>query len=215
MRPPTILMAKRIFCGSLKKAGKPANRNKDDKVTGRRRQNHLFTLSPFHLFTPSPCHPFTLSEMLSIMNTNQPLDPLLSFIDEHLDQPLSVEALAQQVYLSRYHFIRSFQRAFHQTPHQYLMNRRIDKAKELLATSALPVTEICLAVGFESLGSFSTLFRNTVGWPPSVYRARVLEQRRNPYKFIPGCMCTMYGLRPTAQESNFEEAKSEQACYSD
>jgi AraC-like DNA-binding protein len=140
------------------------------------------------------------------MSSNYTFDLIPGFIDEHLEQPLSVDDLAQQVYLSRYHFIRSFQRAFHQTPHQYLMHRRINKAKELLANSTLPVTEICLAVGFESLGSFSTLFRNTVGWPPSVYRARVLEQRRNPYKFIPGCMCTVYGLRPAAQESNFEEA---------
>jgi len=142
---------------------------------------------------------------LSTMSAKHNLAPLLGFIDDHLDQPLSVDDLARQVHLSRYHFIRRFQRILHQTPHQYLMNRRLSKAKELLANSELPVTEICLAVGFESLGSFSTLFRNVVGWPPSVYRARVIEQRRNPYKFIPGCMCTMYGLR-TAKESNFEEA---------
>ena len=147
-----------------------------------------------------------------MMTTNQPLDAILDFIDEHLDQPLSVDELAQRAYLSRYHFIRRFQRAYQQTPHQYVINRRLAKAKEMLANSELPVTEICLAVGFESLGSFSTLFRQVVGWPPSVYRARVLAQRRNPYQFIPGCMCTMFGLQPTPQERNFEEAKPEQAC---
>ena len=146
------------------------------------------------------------------MSAYHHLDPILRFIDEHLDQPLSVEELAQRAYLSRFHFIRQFQRAFQQTPHQYVMNRRLQQAKALLANSDLPVTEICLAVGFESLGSFSTLFRNVVGWPPSVYRARVLEQRRNPYKFIPGCMCTMHGLHPTPQERNFQEAKAEQVC---
>ncbi|MEZ4729479.1 MAG: AraC family transcriptional regulator [Caldilineaceae bacterium] len=146
------------------------------------------------------------------MNTNHTLDPILKFIEEHLDQPLAVDELAQRAHLSRYHFIRRFQRAFHQTPHQYVINRRLAKAKELLAHSTLSVTEICFAVGFESLGSFSTLFRNSVGWSPSIYRARVLEQRRNPYKFIPGCMCLMYGLSPSAEERNFQEAKTEQTC---
>ncbi|MEZ4866297.1 MAG: AraC family transcriptional regulator [Caldilineaceae bacterium] len=125
---------------------------------------------------------------------DQSLELTRQFMDDHLDQPLSVDELARRAHRSRYHFIRSFQRAFHQTPHQYLIQRRLEKAKALLADSNLPVTEICLVVGFTSLGSFSTLFRNSVGWPPSVYRARVWEQRRNPYKFIPGCMCTMFGL---------------------
>ena len=147
-----------------------------------------------------------------MMTTNHTFDALLNFIDEHLDQPLSVDELAQRAYLSRYHFIRRFQRAVQQTPHQYVMNRRLAKAKELLATSELPITEICLAVGFESLGSFSTLFRQVVGWSPSIYRARVLAQRHNPYKFIPGCMCTMFGLHPAPQERNFEEAQTEQTC---
>ncbi|MCE7986221.1 MAG: AraC family transcriptional regulator [Caldilinea sp. CFX5] len=146
------------------------------------------------------------------MTANHHLEPILRFIDEHLDQPLSVDELAQRAYLSRFHFIRQFQRLVHQTPHQYVMNRRLQRAKELLANSDLPVTEVCLAVGFESLGSFSTLFRTVVGWSPSVYRARVLEQRRNPYKFIPGCMCAMFGLHPPSQESNFQEAKAEQVC---
>jgi AraC-like DNA-binding protein len=108
--------------------------------------------------------------------------------------------------LSLYHFIRLFQRTFFATPHQYLIHKRVEKAKQLLAQNELSVTEICFAVGFESLGSFSTLFHKTVGWSPSIYRARVLEQRRNPYKFIPGCVCTMYQLTPEAKLSNFQEA---------
>ena len=63
-----------------------------------------------------------------------------------------VEELAQRAYLSRFHFIRHFQQVIHQTPHQYVISRRLQRAKELLANSDLPVTEICLAVGFESLG---------------------------------------------------------------
>lgn len=134
------------------------------------------------------------------------------YIDEHLDQPLPVDELATRAHLSRYHFIRQFRRVYHRTPHQYVIHRRLERAKELLANSELPITEICLAVGFASLGSFSTLFRRVVGWSPSIYRARVWEQRHNPYKFIPGCMCTMFGISSTAQERNFQEAKTEQLC---
>lgn len=134
------------------------------------------------------------------------LERARAFIDEHWDQPLSLDEMARCAHLSRYHFIRLFQRAFYATPHQYLMHTRVEKAKQLLAQSELSVTEICFAVGFESVGSFSTLFHKTVGWSPSIYRARVLEQWRNPYKFIPGCVCTMYGLMPVAKERNFQEA---------
>ncbi len=140
------------------------------------------------------------------MNPLPELERARTFIDEHLDQPLSLDDMAAHAYLSRYHFIRLFQRAFYETPYQYLMRKRIEKAKELLAHSPLSITDICFAVGFESLGSFSTLFHKTVGWSPSIYRARVLEQRRNPYKFIPGCMCTMHGLTPSPKERNFQEA---------
>ncbi len=128
------------------------------------------------------------------MTTLQQLEAARAFIDEHFDQPLSLDEVAQQVHLSRYYFIRQFRRHFYETPHQYLTRKRLDRAKYLLANSALPVTDICFAVGFESVGSFSALFHKTVGWAPSVYRARVWEQRRNPYKFIPGCFCTMYAL---------------------
>ncbi|MEZ4713520.1 MAG: AraC family transcriptional regulator [Caldilineaceae bacterium] len=128
------------------------------------------------------------------MTQAQPMQKLADFIDQNLDHPLTVDDLAQRVHLSPYHFIRRFQAAFHQTPHQYVINRRLERAKALLANSELPVTEICLSVGFESLGSFSTLFRKQVGWSPSVYRARVWAQRRTPLKFIPGCMRLMHGI---------------------
>ncbi|HXW01597.1 MAG TPA: AraC family transcriptional regulator [Anaerolineae bacterium] len=130
------------------------------------------------------------------MNTLDQLTSVRAFIDEHFDQPLSLDELAQRAYLSRYHFIRLFRRCFYETPHQYLTRKRIEKAKYLLAYSNLSVTDICFSVGFASMGSFSTLFHKTVGWSPSAYRARVWEQQRNPYRFIPGCFCTMYKLSP-------------------
>ncbi len=109
-------------------------------------------------------------------------------IDHHFAQRLSTSSLARAANLSRYHFIRRFQAAVFETPHRYLMRRRIEQAKLLLATTEMPVTEICFEVGFESLGSFSYLFRREVGFAPSVYRARCYEQRANPQRFIPNCL---------------------------
>jgi transcriptional regulator GlxA family with amidase domain len=136
------------------------------------------------------------------MSTLDQLQAVRAFMDEHFDEPLSLDELAQQAHFSRYHFIRLFHRFFYETPHQYLIRKRLEKAKYLLANSSLSVTDICFAVGFESMGSFSLLFHQTVGWPPSVYRARVWEQRRFPYKFIPGCFCTMYQLSPQANDTS-------------
>ena len=119
-----------------------------------------------------------------------------AFIDEHYDLPLDLEQIAGQASFSRYHFLRLFRGAFDQTPHQYLTERRIAKAKELLSSSELSVTEVCFAVGFDSLGSFSALFHRHVGHAPSLYRARVFSGWRSPYQDIPLCFVTMFGLRP-------------------
>ena len=133
------------------------------------------------------------------MTTSEQLESVRVYMDQHFDQPLLLDELAQRIYLSRYHFIRQFRRYFHVTPRQYLIQKRIDQAKYLLANSDLSVTDICFTVGFESVGSFSSRFHSLVGWAPSIYRARIWEQRRNPLKFIPGCYRTMYGLSPSAK----------------
>ncbi len=116
-------------------------------------------------------------------------------IDTQYAQPLDLDELARIANFSRYHFLRAFRRAFHATPHEYLTRKRIERAKELLAQSELTVTEICFEVGFESLGSFSTLFHKLVGWSPSIYRARAWEMQKNPLKFIPNCYVIMHGIR--------------------
>lgn len=136
-----------------------------------------------------------------------------AFIDAQLDRPLNLDEISRRAHFSRYHFIRLFHKMFQETPYQYLKRRRIERAKEMLANSDLSVTEICFEVGFESLGSFSAIFHKVVGWSPSLYRARVFEQRRTPFKFIPGCFRIMYGLKLYAEERNFREAQGEQACY--
>jgi transcriptional regulator GlxA family with amidase domain len=114
-------------------------------------------------------------------------DRVFEYIDRNLGRPLRVARLARIVGLSEFHFIRAFRAATGQTPHQYLRARRIARAEELLVTTPLPVTEICTAVGFNSLGSFSSVFRRFTGESPSAYRAK---RRRTPY--IPGCFVRMY-----------------------
>ena len=109
------------------------------------------------------------------------------FIDERYAGSIRVAALARLAGVSTFHFIRAFRQATGLTPHQYLRDRRIARARELLVQTPLPVTEICDAVGFQSLGSFSSLFRRLTGESPAAYRAR---RRRNVY--IPGCFVRMY-----------------------
>ncbi|MDQ2691098.1 MAG: AraC family transcriptional regulator [Chloroflexota bacterium] len=116
-------------------------------------------------------------------------------IDAQYARPLDLDELARAAHFSRYHFLRAFRRLFHATPHECLTRKRIERAKELLAQSELTVTEICFQVGFESLGSFSTLFHKIVGWSPSIYRARAWEMRKNPLKFIPNCYVIMHGIQ--------------------
>jgi len=127
--------------------------------------------------------------------SNESLQRARELIDAHYSQPLDLNELSQAANLSRYHFLRAFRGAFQMTPHEYLTRKRIERAKELLAESDLLVTEICFEVGFESLGSFSTLFHRIAGWSPSIYRARAWEMRKNPLKFIPNCYVIMHGIQ--------------------
>src|SRR5437870_13872297 len=136
----------------------------------------------------------------SIMKTNgsdihQRLCRARSFIDECYDLPLDLREISKQACLSRYHFLRLLRNAFETTPHQYLIQRRIERAKELLRRRGLSVTDVCFEVGFQSLGSFSSLFRKCVGHAPINYRRR----ERESLKRVPGCFILMYGLKPTDQ----------------
>jgi AraC-like DNA-binding protein len=117
-------------------------------------------------------------------------------IDERYAQPLVVEDVARAAGLSLYHFIREFRRAFGCTPGRYLRERRLTRARQLLAVSDLPVTEVCFAVGFESLGSFCTLFRKSEGTTPAAYRGaqRASRASRCATPFVPGCFLHMQGV---------------------
>ena len=115
------------------------------------------------------------------------LGEVRAYIDRHYERPLTVERLAKLAGLSTYHFIRAFRADAGQTPHQYLRARRIARASELLVTTPMPVTEICDAIGFQSLGSFSSLFRRLTGETPAAYRAA--RRKSAP---IPACFVRMY-----------------------
>jgi AraC-like DNA-binding protein len=119
-----------------------------------------------------------------------------TLLDRRYDSPITVEDLSREVALSPYYLIRAFRHAYKQTPHQYLVGRRIARAKELLRNSELSITEICAAVGFESLGSFSTLFRKVAGISPSAYRG---SSRPAPARaYIPFCVCLLHGIEDLA-----------------
>lgn len=91
-------------------------------------------------------------------------------VDSRYREPLDLEALSRAAHVSPRHFSRSFRRTFGETPHQYLLTRRIERARHLLRTTDLRVAEICVAVGFTSVGSFTTTFRRHVGVSPTGYR---------------------------------------------
>jgi AraC family transcriptional regulator len=92
------------------------------------------------------------------------------FIEEHLADEVRLNALADLVDLSPYHFARAFKQSFGVPPHRYHISRRIERAKELLATPSSSVTDVALAVGFAETSSFSAAFRKTTGYAPSEYR---------------------------------------------
>jgi len=87
-----------------------------------------------------------------------------------LDQPLDLTRVARSAALSAYHFHRAFKRLFGETPHAYLTRRRMERARQLLRSTEMSVTHVCLACGYESAGSFSSLFRKYCGVSPAEYR---------------------------------------------
>ena len=116
-------------------------------------------------------------------------------IDRSYAEPLDLDALAGEAGYSRYHFARAFAAAYGETPRAYLTRRRIERAKTLLRTANLSVTEICFLVGFSSVGSFSSRFRRLVGRSPSEYRDEAVARAGAPP--IPGCVVMMW-TRPTS-----------------
>ena len=118
------------------------------------------------------------------------------------DAPVSIRDIAREADVSQFHFIRQFEAVFGRTPHQYRIDSRIERAKNLLVAGDLSVTDVCLEVGFSSLGSFSTLFANRVGEAPSSFRRRYWALGRPPVvpdgSLHPGCLTLMWHLPAAA-----------------
>lgn len=112
------------------------------------------------------------------------------FIDANYSAPIDLNNISDEAHFSKFLFIRLFKLIYCYTPHQYLTKVRIEKAKLLLAQQ-ISVTEACYAVGFDSVASFTGLFKRKVGITPSTYRQQQLrrqaEAKSNPLKFVPGC----------------------------
>lgn len=117
-------------------------------------------------------------------------------MDREYAQPLVVEELARGAYMSPGHFSRQFRRAYGESPYAYLMTRRIERAKALLRRGDMSVTEVCMAVGCTSLGSFSARFTELVGETPTAYRAR----DHRALTSMPGCVAKDV-TRPTRRPS--------------
>src|SRR4051794_1656861 len=117
--------------------------------------------------------------------------------------PLGVDDLARVAGLSRAHFSREFRRAFGESPHAYLLTRRLERAAALLRMTDRSVADICVSVGLTSVGSFTTSFRRMFGVPPATYRARYPPAAAHVQ--VPWCVRRAYG-RP--QHRTFREDSS-------
>ena len=120
--------------------------------------------------------------------------------DARYFEPLGVDDLARAARLSRAHFSREFRRAFGESPHAYLLTRRLERAAALLRTTDRSIVEICFAVGLQSLGSFTTSFTRTYGMPPRAYRKTFPPAAASA--LVPTCVLRAHGRR---QRSTFRE----------
>jgi len=120
------------------------------------------------------------------------------FIDEHYTEPIDLDGIAGEASFSKFHFLRLFRMAYGQTPSQYLQRVRIEAARKLLE-KGVPVSETCSRVGFESLTSFSGLFKRQIGQSPSDYQRKQRQRqeniRKDPLEFIPGCFAESRGWK--------------------
>jgi transcriptional regulator GlxA family with amidase domain len=132
----------------------------------------------------------------AVEDTNRRMLRARDAMDRDYAKPLDVPTLARIAYVSEAHFIRTFRATFGETPHRYLQRRRVERAMFLLRETDRSVSEICLDVGFASLGSFGRTFREIVGESPTTYRMRAADLRA-----VPACFA-----RAWTRPSSFGEA---------
>jgi AraC-like DNA-binding protein len=119
------------------------------------------------------------------------------FIDDNYHEAINLDDISQKAFLSRFHFHRLFCQIYKKTPHEYLRRKRIEKAKDLLSENK-QVMDVCNEVGFESIGSFSALFKKEIGFAPTYYRnmawLKKQQAKDEPKRFIPHCFIESYKL---------------------
>ena len=123
--------------------------------------------------------------------------------DARYSEPLGVDELAAAAGLSRAHFSREFRRAFGVSPHAYLLTRRLERAAALLRNTDNSVAEICLAVGLQGIGSFTTSFKRTFGRTPTEYRASFPPA--SDQAMVPGCILRAHA---TPKHRTFREDRA-------
>lgn len=120
------------------------------------------------------------------------------FIDSNFAEPIDLKAIADEARFSKFHFVRTFREIYGKTPHQYLTWVRVERAKELLGAGEA-VTKVCFSVGFDSVSSFTGLFKRRVGETPAVFQKRELRKRSElatvPLKHIPDCFASKSGWK--------------------
>lgn len=177
---------------------------------------------PFHLEAVSPQKPakfgqtfppkmtFYQQQVLSIRDRVFPKDYLCQqvirakeLIDKHFNDPITLRDMANEASFSKFHFLRQFKLVYGKTPHQYLIEVRIEQAKLFLQTD-LSIAEICFAVGFDSVSSFKGLFKRYTGVTPTAYRNRLSSQSplsQSSLRFLPFFL--------SLKKSNFQDAQSD------
>jgi AraC-like DNA-binding protein len=127
------------------------------------------------------------------------------YIDKSFSEKIDLSNISEEAYFSKFHFIRLFKKIYNRTPHQYLIYVRIERAKILLAEN-FPVSEVCYAVGLESITSFTGLFKKVTGITPALWQQQQIQRKQEtiaaPLKFIPNCFAESNGW---TKNSNFEE----------
>ncbi len=118
------------------------------------------------------------------------------FIDDNYADKIDLTNISDEACFSKFHFIRLFKKIYNKTPHQYLIFVRLEKATQLLRTGK-PVSEVCHAVGFESVSSFGGLFKRVTGQTPSAFledqQQMKIQIKKSPLKFVPGCFAYQHG----------------------
>jgi transcriptional regulator GlxA family with amidase domain len=140
---------------------------------------------------------------VAFVDTSRQLTRAKDLADARYFEPLGVEDLARAACLSRAHFSRAFRRTFGESPHAYLLTRRLERAAAMLRSTDRSVADICFAVGVQSVGTFTSAFTRTYGMSPTAYR--VAHPPAAAYALVPACVVRAYS-RP--QRRTFREDRA-------